>query len=96
VRSACRAERIACVRFKTWLCERSENETNRRPHHAELNGIYRVQILAFDARAIGCNMKLARHLAASRNTSPAVDILGRLIIQNRIRHSHHPVLTMNS
>jgi phage terminase large subunit-like protein len=73
---------------------------------AELHGQYRIQALAYDRwrigdlkrelDAIGCNVTLVPHGQGFRDMSPAVDILERLIIQRRIRHGNHPVLTMNA
>jgi phage terminase large subunit-like protein len=73
---------------------------------AELNGQYGIRALAYDRwrigdlkrelDAIGCNVTLVPHGQGFRDMSPAVDILERLIIQRRIRHGNHPVLTMNA
>ncbi len=73
---------------------------------AELHGQYRIQALAYDRwrigdlkrelDAIGCTVKLVPHGQGFRDMSPAVDILERLIIQRRIRHGNHAVLTMNA
>jgi phage terminase large subunit-like protein len=73
---------------------------------AELNGQYGIRALAYDRwrigdlrrelDAIGCTVQLVPHGQGFRDMSPAVDILERLIIQRRIRHGNHPVLTMNA
>jgi phage terminase large subunit-like protein len=46
--------------------------------------------------AIGCSVTVVPHGQGFRDMSPAVDILERLIVQRRIRHGNHPVLTMNA
>jgi phage terminase large subunit-like protein len=73
---------------------------------AELNGQYGIRALAYDRwrigdlkrelDAIGCTVQLVPHGQGFRDMSPAVDILERLIVQRRIRHGNHPVLTMNA
>lgn len=73
---------------------------------AELNGRYRIRKLAFDRWRIGdlkrelddigCRVTLVPHGQGFRDMSPAVDTLARLIIQKRVRHGGHPVLTMNA
>jgi phage terminase large subunit-like protein len=73
---------------------------------AELNGRYQIRTLAFDRwriadlqrelKAIGCSVPLVPHGQGYRDMSPAVDILERLIVQQRIRHGSHPVLAWNA
>jgi len=73
---------------------------------AELNGQYRIMTLAFDAwriadlkrelDGIGCNVQLVPHGQGFKDMSPAVNILERLVVQKRIRHGGHPVLTWNA
>jgi phage terminase large subunit-like protein len=72
---------------------------------AELNGIYRIQTLAFDRwrinelkrelDAIGCRVQLVEHGQGYKDMSPAVDICERYVEQGRLRHGGHPILTMN-
>jgi len=73
---------------------------------AELNGRYRVLGLAFDRwriadlkremNAISCPVQLVEHGQGYKDMSPAVDILERLVVQKRIRHGNHGVLTWNA
>jgi phage terminase large subunit-like protein len=73
---------------------------------AELNGRYRIQTLAFDRwriadlkrelNAIGCGVALVPHGQGFKDMSPAVDVLERLIVQRRVRHGNHEVLTWNA
>lgn len=73
---------------------------------AELNGKYRIMTLAFDRwrigdlqrelDAIGCTVTLVPHGQGFKDMTPAVDVLERLVVQRRIRHGNHPVLTMNA
>ena len=70
---------------------------------AEINGQNRIMTLAFDRwrindlkrelNAIGCHLQLVPHGQGYKDMSPAVDVLERLVIQKRIRHGAHPVLT---
>jgi phage terminase large subunit-like protein len=72
---------------------------------AELNGRYRITSIAFDAwrivelqRAlddIGCRVLLTPHGQGFRDMNGAIDVLERLIFQQRIRHGGHPILTWN-
>jgi phage terminase large subunit-like protein len=72
---------------------------------AELNGIYRIQTLAFDRwrinelkrelDAISCRVQLVEHGQGFKDMSPAVDICERYVEQGRLRHGGHPILTMN-
>jgi phage terminase large subunit-like protein len=73
---------------------------------AELNGRYRITSIAFDRwkigdlqrelNNIGCHVTLTPHGQGFKDMSPAVDVLERLMVQRRIRHSGHPVLTWNA
>jgi phage terminase large subunit-like protein len=73
---------------------------------AELNGHYRILGLAFDRwriadlkremNAISCAVPLVEHGQGYKDMSPAVDILERLVVQKRIKHGNHPVLTWNA
>jgi phage terminase large subunit-like protein len=73
---------------------------------AELNGKYRIQSLAFDRwriadlkrelNKISCPVQLIEHGQGFKDMGPAVDILERLVVQQRIRHGNHPVLTWNA
>jgi phage terminase large subunit-like protein len=70
---------------------------------AELNGRNRIEKLAFDRwrvlelqrelDAIGSTVPLEPFGQGFKDMSPAVDILERLVVQQRIRHGLHPVLT---
>jgi phage terminase large subunit-like protein len=72
---------------------------------AELNGLYRIQTLAFDAwrmnelkrelDAIGCRVPLVEHGQGYKSMSPAVDVTERYVEKGRMRHGGHPILTMN-
>jgi phage terminase large subunit-like protein len=69
----------------------------------ELSGIYKIQTLAFDRwrindlkrelEAIGLHINLVEHGQGYKDMSPAVDVLERLVVQRRMRHGNHPVLT---
>jgi phage terminase large subunit-like protein len=73
---------------------------------AELNGRYRITAIAFDAwrivelqrelDAIGCRVLLTPHGQGFKDMNGAVDVLERLIIQERIRHGGHQVLAWNA
>ena len=73
---------------------------------AALNGRYRILGLAFDRwriadlkrelNAIACPVQLTEHGQGFKDMGPAVDILERLVVQQRIRHGNHPVLTWNA
>jgi phage terminase large subunit-like protein len=73
---------------------------------AELNGRYRIMTIAFDRwriadlkrelDAIGCPVPLKEHGQGYKDMSPAVDILERMVVQKRMRHGGHPVLTWNA
>jgi phage terminase large subunit-like protein len=70
---------------------------------AELNSRYRIMTLGFDRwrvadlkrelDAIGCDVVLVPHGQGFKDMTPAVDIVERLIVQRRLRHGGHPVLT---
>jgi len=72
---------------------------------AELNGRYRITSIAFDAwrivelqRAldeIGCRVLLTPHGQGFKDMNGAIDVLERLIFQQRIRHGGHQILTWN-
>ena len=69
----------------------------------ELENKYKMPALAFDRwrindlkrelDAIGSKTVLVPHGQGYKDMSPAVDVLERLIVQNRVRHNNHPVLT---
>jgi phage terminase large subunit-like protein len=73
---------------------------------AELNGRYRITAIAFDAwritelqrelDSIGCRVLLTPHGQGYKDMNGAIDVLERLILQTRIRHGGHPVLTWNA
>jgi phage terminase large subunit-like protein len=73
---------------------------------AELNGRYRITSIAFDAwritelqrelDTIGCRVLLTPHGQSYKDMNGAVDVLERLILQERIRHGGHPVLAWNA
>jgi phage terminase large subunit-like protein len=72
---------------------------------AELMGEYKLQTLAFDrwrindlkreieTLGLGTRLTLMPHGQGYKDMSPAVDILERLVVQRRVRHGDHPVLT---
>ena len=70
---------------------------------AELNGQNRIMLLAFDRwrindlkrelDAIGCHVPLEPHGQGYKDMSPAVDIVERLVVQKKLRHGAHPVLS---
>jgi phage terminase large subunit-like protein len=70
---------------------------------AALEGRYKLQTLAFDRwrindlkrelDAIGSRVTLVPHGQGFKDMSPAVDVLERLVVQRRVRHGNHPVLT---
>ena len=69
----------------------------------ELNGQNRIMSLAFDRwrindlkrelDAIGCQVPLEPHGQGYKDMSPAVDIVERLVIQKKLRHGAHSVLS---
>jgi phage terminase large subunit-like protein len=71
---------------------------------AVLNGKYRIQTLAFDRwrindlkrelDTIGCRVQLVEHGQGFKDMAPAIDVTERLVVQRRIAHGMHPVLTM--
>jgi phage terminase large subunit-like protein len=72
---------------------------------AELNGRYRITSIAFDAwritelqRAldeIGCRVLLTPHGQGFKDMNGAIDVLERLIFQQRIRHGGNQILAWN-
>lgn len=70
---------------------------------AEVNGINPMLGLAFDRwrihelkrelDAIGCYVPLIEHGQGYKDMTPAVDIVERLVVQEKLRHGLHPVLT---
>jgi phage terminase large subunit-like protein len=70
---------------------------------AKVNGVNPILGLAFDRwriaeikrelDAIGCKVPLIEHGQGFKDMTPAVDVVERLIVQGRIRHGLHPVLT---
>jgi phage terminase large subunit-like protein len=73
---------------------------------AEINGVNPIESLAFDRwrindlkrelDEIGCSVVLEPHGQGYKDMSPAVDIVERLVVQKKLRHGLHPVLTMCS
>jgi len=73
---------------------------------AELNGKYRIATLAFDRwriqeikrelNKIACPVALVEHGQGYKDMSPSVNILETMIVQRRLRHGGHPVLTWNA
>src|SRR5580765_7699839 len=69
----------------------------------ELESRYKIVSLAFDRwrindlkrelDALGSRVVLVPHGQGFKDMSPAVDVLERLIVQRRVRHGNHPVLT---
>lgn len=70
---------------------------------AEIDGVNPIKSLAFDRwrmeelkrefDAIGCAIHLEPHGQGFKDMSPAVDAIERMVIQRRLRHGLHPVLT---
>ncbi len=73
---------------------------------AELGAEYDLRMIGFDRwriddfkRALaetGADVPLEPHGQGYRDMAPAVDLLERLIIERRIRHGGHPLLTWNA
>jgi phage terminase large subunit-like protein len=71
---------------------------------AEINGRNHIIGLAFDRwrnndlkrelDAIGCHVPLEPHGQGFKDMSAAVDVVERLVVQKKLRHGAHPVLTM--
>jgi phage terminase large subunit-like protein len=71
---------------------------------AEVNGTNRIDGLAFDRwrvaeikrelDQIGVSIPLIEHGQGFKDMSPAVDLLERCVVQKRLRHGMHPLLTM--
>jgi phage terminase large subunit-like protein len=70
---------------------------------ARVNGINPIDGLAFDRwriaelkrelDQIGCHVPLIEHGQGYKDMTPAVDIVERFVIQEKLRHGLHPVLT---
>lgn len=70
---------------------------------AQLNAVNPIRSLAFDRwrmpelkrelDEIGCQIHLEPHGQGFKDMSPAVDAIERMVIQRRLRHGLHPVLT---
>jgi phage terminase large subunit-like protein len=70
---------------------------------AELHGEYNMEVLAYDRwrindlqrslDAIGCNAPLAPHGQGFKDMSPSIDAMERIILDLRLRHGGHPILT---
>jgi phage terminase large subunit-like protein len=73
---------------------------------AELTGRYTIEALAFDRwriadlqrelNNIGCTVPLAPHGQGFKDMSPAVTALESMVVEGRLRHGGHPVLTWNA
>lgn len=71
---------------------------------AELHGLYGIEALAYDRwriedlrrelSAIGCDVQLVPHGQGFKDMAPAVDVMERLLVEERLRHGMHPVLSM--
>jgi phage terminase large subunit-like protein len=71
---------------------------------AEVNGINPIDGLAFDRwriaelkrelDQIGCHVPLVEHGQGYKDMTPAVDIVERFVVQQKLRHGLNPVLTM--
>jgi phage terminase large subunit-like protein len=71
---------------------------------AELHGRYQIRALAYDRwriqdlerelGAIGCGVPLVPFGQGFKDLSPAVDVLERLVEEEKLRHGNHPVLAM--
>ena len=71
---------------------------------AEINSRNPIITLAFDRwriaeikrelDAIGCNVPLLEHGQGYKDMSPAINVLEKLVIEQRLRHGNHPVLAM--
>lgn len=72
----------------------------------ELSGRYKIEQLAFDRwrikdlerelQNLGSAIPLVPHGQGYKDMSPAVDLLERMVVENRLRHGKHPVLTWNA
>lgn len=70
---------------------------------ARLHGEHRIEAIAFDRwriedlrrelSAIGCDQELVPWGQGFKDMSPAIDTLERLVIDEKLRHGGHPVLT---
>lgn len=73
---------------------------------AELHGQYEIETIAYDRwriedlrRAldrIGCDVTLTPHGQGFRDMAPAIDAFERLLLDGKMRHGGHPVLTWNA
>lgn len=73
---------------------------------AELAGLYDLRMLGYDRWRIdtfqkaltetGTDVPVAPFGQGYRDMAPAVDILERMIVEHRLRHGGHPVLTWNA
>jgi phage terminase large subunit-like protein len=71
---------------------------------AELHGRFQIRALAYDRwriedlerelGAIGCGVPLVPFGQGFKDLSPAVDLMERLVEENKLRHANHPVLAM--
>lgn len=70
---------------------------------AELHGQYTIEALAYDRwriqelrrdlDAIGCDVELVPHGQGFKDMSPSIDVMERIVFEERLRHGNHPVLT---
>lgn len=70
---------------------------------ADLHGEYNIEVLAYDRwrindlqrslDAIGCSAPLAPHGQGFKDMSPSIDVMERTILDSRLRHGGHPILT---
>jgi phage terminase large subunit-like protein len=54
---------------------------------------WRINDLKRELDAIGCQVPLEPHGQGYKDMSPAVDIVERLVVQRKLRHGAHPVLS---
>jgi phage terminase large subunit-like protein len=54
---------------------------------------WRINDLKRELDAIGCQVPLDSHGQGYTGHDPAVDIVERLVIQKKLRHGAHPVLS---
>lgn len=54
---------------------------------------WRIHELKRELDAIGCHVPLVEHGQGFKDMTPAVDVVERFIVQEKIRHGMHPVLT---
>lgn len=70
---------------------------------AELHGLFEFRALAYDRwriadmirelDAIGCDVKLEPFGQGFKDMAPAIDAMERLVVDGKLRHGGHPVLT---